>query len=190
MAANNKVLGNLVGTKKDGTSALGNSNAGVSIFGILKGTARNNLVGGATAASVNTIAFNGDEGVEIFGISASNRVLRNSIFSNARLGIDLGSDGPTAKDVGDVDTGPNGLQNKPAIASAKTSGGQTTIEGNLTTKPNKTFMVRFFSNPSGEEGKKFIGKKKVTTLRPLSLALREPPSSPLRARWCSNKRRE
>ena len=153
MAANNKVLGNLVGTKKDGTSALGNSNAGVSIFGILKGTARNNLVGGATAASVNTIAFNGGEGVEIFGISASNRVLRNSIFSNARLGIDLGSDGPTAKDVGDVDTGPNGLQNKPAIASAKTSGGQTTIEGNLTTKPNKTFMVRFFSNPSGEKAR-------------------------------------
>ena len=100
----------------------------MSIFGILKGTARNNLVGGATAASVNTIAFNGDEGVEIFGISASNRVLRNSIFSNARLGIDLGSDGPTAKDVGDVDTGPNGLQNKPAFRRLSVFAGGFALE--------------------------------------------------------------
>jgi hypothetical protein len=29
-----------------------------------------------------------------------------------------------------------------------TSGGQTTIKGNLGSKPHKTFIVRFFSNPS------------------------------------------
>ena len=28
---------------------------------------------------------------------------------------------------------------------------------------NRTFRVRFFSNPSGSEGKKYIGAKNVTT---------------------------
>jgi hypothetical protein len=51
-----------------------------------------------------------------------NRVLRNSIFSSlAGLAIDLGGDGLTANDPGDADTGTNDLQNKPAIASARTS---------------------------------------------------------------------
>ena len=163
VAANNKVLGNLIGTKKDGTTALGNSNDGVNIRSDADDIARNNLVGGATAASANTIAFNSSDGVEIGGSSASNRVLRNSIFSNVNLGIDLGTDGPTANDPGDADAGPNGLQNKPDIASAITSGGKTSVRGNLSSKPNKTYVVRFFSNPSGNEGKKFIVQKKVTT---------------------------
>ena len=39
-----------------------------------------------------------------------------------------------------------------------------TVDGKLSTKPNRNFVVRFFSNPSGtDEGKTFIGQKKVTT---------------------------
>ena len=33
----------------------------------------------------------------------------------------------------------------------------------LDTKPNATYAVQFFSNPSGDEGKKFIGQKQVPT---------------------------
>jgi hypothetical protein len=116
------------------------------------------------SASANVIAFSGQDGVMIEG-GTGNRVLRNAIFSSlAGLAIDLGGDGLTANDPGDADTGANDLQNKPAIASARTSAEKTTIRGALGSKPNQTFMVRFFSNPSGtDEGKTFIGKKKVTT---------------------------
>jgi hypothetical protein len=60
------------------------------------------------------------------------------------------------------DPGANGLQNKPSIRSAVTSGGKTTLKGNLRSTPNTSFTVQFFANSSGE-GKKFIGQKRVTT---------------------------
>ena len=71
--------------------------------------------------------------------------------------------GNTANDPGDIDAGPNGLQNKPVISSAKTASGKTTITGKLASAPNTTYTIEFFSNPSGNEGKKFIGRKLVTT---------------------------
>ena len=97
-----------------------------------------------------------------------NRILSNSIFSNVELGIDLlagGNRGPTANDTGDIDTGPNGLQNKPVLSSAKkVTRTKTVIEGGLNSTPSKTFAVQFFSNPTGtSEGKKLLGQKSVTT---------------------------
>ena len=163
-----KVQGNLIGTKKDGIGRLGNAGAGVSIPGTAAPAplATGTLIGGTTVASSNTIAFNRGDGVEIDSGSTANRILANSISSNnGGVGIDLlGTPEATANDPGDKDAGPNGLQNKPTIASAITSGGKTTVKGKLSTKPNKTFMVRLFSNPTGgDEGKTFIGQKKVTT---------------------------
>jgi hypothetical protein len=158
------VEGNLIGTTKDGTSALGNGNAGVNF----SGSSGNNFVGGFSPAAANTIAFNGGDGVNVFG-EDGNRILLNSIFSNAGLGIDLvggteNAAGATANDTGDPDSGPNDLQNKPVITSAKTVGGTTTIQAKLNSTPSDPFVVEFFSNPSGEnEGKKFIGNKAVST---------------------------
>lgn len=160
----NKVLGNLIGTEKDGIGALGNAGSGVTLLGT-----HYNQIGGKRAASANTIAFNAQDGVVVSDhaphdlSSPANRILRNSIFSNGSLGIDLGFDGPTANDPGDDDDGDNGLQNKPALSSAKTSNGSTTIQVRLSFKPNETYTVRLFSNPSGDEGKTFIGKRTVTT---------------------------
>jgi len=57
--AGNKVLGNLIGTFKDGTSVLGNSGFGVLVIG-----STNNAIGDGTAAGANTIAFNGRDGVK------------------------------------------------------------------------------------------------------------------------------
>jgi hypothetical protein len=37
------------------------------------------------------------------------------------------------------------------------------VKGSLNSVPNRTFRIRFFSNPSGDEGKKYIGAKNVTT---------------------------
>ena len=160
----NKVLGNRIGTAANGTGALGNGDDGVFVQG------SGNLVGDGTSAGSNTVAFNGDDGVEVQDVSGTsgNAISRNSIFSNAGIGIDLhgGSEdaqGNTANDPGDVDEGPNGLQNKPVLSSAKTVSGKTTITGKLNAAQEVSYEVQFYSNPSGNEGKKFIGQKFVTT---------------------------
>jgi hypothetical protein len=162
----NVVQGNLIGTQKNGTSALGNSGLGVYV------DATDNTIGGTGLGEANVIAFNGGDGVfvEFVGVAnTGNRISGNPIFSNGELGIDLrgGTEdaaGATANDPKDPDTGANDLQNKPVLTSAKTVGGTTTIQGKLNSTPSDPFVVEFFSNPSGEnEGKKFIGNKAVST---------------------------
>ena len=60
-----------------------------------------------------------------------------------------------------MDSGPNGLQNKPLITSAKTSSTKTTVTGKLQSRPNSGFTIEFFSNPSANEGKKYFGEKSI-----------------------------
>jgi len=163
----NKVLGNRVGTMANGTGALGNGFDGIFVLG------SNNQIGDGTSGGSNAIAFNGNDGVDILATPSSastgNEISRNSIISNDGLGIDLrggfeDASGNTANDPGDIDSGPNGLQNKPALTSAKNSSTKTTIAGRINSTPGKTFKVQFFSSPSGtDEGKTFIGQKSVTT---------------------------
>jgi CSLREA domain-containing protein len=158
-----KVLGNRIGTTANGTGALGNDGAGVFLQG------SDHAVGDGTSGGSNTIAFNGLDGVLADGAaSTGNRISRNSIFSNAGLGIDLSggfedASGNTANDAGDEDSGPNGLQNKPVLTSAKNSSTKTTITGTTNGGREATYLIQFFSSPSGNEGKKFIGQKSVTT---------------------------
>ena len=132
-SSSNSVLGNLIGTKKDGKNALGNARAGVFIV-----DSAQNFVGGEVLGKPNTIAFNGGDGVEIqeaFSVPFDgffNRILNNSVYSNGGLGIDLvggieSATGATANDPGDADTGANQLQNKPFITSASTSSDGITI---------------------------------------------------------------
>jgi hypothetical protein len=153
-----KVLGNLIDTKKGGKEAMSNGFSGVIIFD-----------GANNSISANTVAFNDLHGVAIIADSSKgNPITGNSLFSNGLLSIDLrgGTENAadaTANDPGDTDAGPNGLQNKPVITAAKTVSGKTTIKGTLNSASNKVFNVQLFSNPSGNEGKKFIGQTAVTT---------------------------
>jgi hypothetical protein len=148
-----RVLGNRIGTTPDGKGALGNGIDGVSISG------SNHQVGDNTAAGSNTIAFNGGDGISIPS-GSNNSIDGNSIFSNADLGIDLANDGPTPNDPGDADVGPNGLQNRPVLTTARTVSGKTTIKGELKSRPDSGYLIQFYSNPSGaNEGKRFIGAK-------------------------------
>ncbi len=167
-----KVEGNLIGTDKTGTADLGNDWSGVFIY-----QASGNTVGGASPDAANTIAFNGDQGVGVSIESSNNRIASNSIFSNDELGIDLaggnenasgvtandGDDPATRQPDPDKDTGPNDLQNYPVISSATASGTSITVGGTLNSTPGKTFLLQFFSNPSGDEGKRLLGQKSVTT---------------------------
>jgi hypothetical protein len=158
-----KVLGNRIGTTAGGTGALGNGGAGVFMQG------SNHAIGDGTSGGSNTIAFNGLDGALLDGAATTgNRISRNSVFSNGGLGIDLlggleDAQGNTANDAGDVDEGPDGLQNKPVVSSAKTSSTKTTITAKLNAGREVSYEVEFYSNPSGNEGKKFIGRKSVTT---------------------------
>jgi trimeric autotransporter adhesin len=162
----NKVQGNLIGTQKDGTSPLGNDFHGVAVRGT-----EDNFIGDFSQSGANTIAFNGEDGVFVevaLNSAAGNRILSNSIFSNTELGIDLeggteNAAGATANDTGDPDQGPNDLQNKPVITTAVRSGGTTTIQGKLNSTPNDGFLLEFYSNPSGNEGKTLIDETTVRT---------------------------
>jgi hypothetical protein len=134
---NNEVRGNLVGTQKDGLKPLGNGFSGVDVFEDAPDSAH------------------------------GNSILSNSIFANGGLGIDLGSNGTTANDALDADSGANELQNKPVLGSAKTVSGKTTIRGTLSTFPgNDTYTIQFFSNPSGNEGRTFLGQKTGVAVDP------------------------
>ncbi len=156
----NLVQGNFIGTDPTGTLNLGNNDDGVFI-----GTdASRNFIGGALLGARNVIAFNGSDGVDISS-GTRNTVLRNSIFSNGGMGIDLGTTGATANDAGDGDVGANNLQNFPVLTGVI---GGTNITGTLNSAAGTTFRVEFFSSPTMDasgfgEGKVFLGSSDVTT---------------------------
>jgi len=170
LASSTAVSHNLVGTDKTGTKRLGNSGMGVE----LAGSSTNNV-------SANTVAFNGKDGVRISDAAGSashvdqNFISSNSIFSNVGLGINLidpnalveagQTEGATPNDPGDIDAGPNGLQNKPVLTSAKKdASGATTIKGKLNSHSGEAYTVEFFSNPKGtNEGKTFLFSRNVST---------------------------
>jgi CSLREA domain-containing protein len=161
--SNNLIQGNLIGTKANGSSALGNSASGINLSG---GSSFSNTVGGTNAGAGNTIAFNGADGVRLADAGAGNTIRGNSIFSNGSgasgLGIDLGTDGVTANDAMDPDTGPNNLQNFPTITRAVTGAGNI-IQGTLNSTPGQTFTIDFYANSSCDtlggngEGKTYLG---------------------------------
>jgi len=161
-AAGNQVRGNFIGTDITGAAPLGNGLSGVAISDGASG----NIIGGTASGAGNTIAFNNGAGVSVFSTSsAGNSIRRNSVFSNGGLGIDLGEIGPNPNDPCDSDSGPNNLQNFPALTSTASDGGNIVIEGMLNSAPDTTVELEFFSNTSFNpfEGQTFIGSIEVTT---------------------------
>lgn len=166
----NTVQGNFIGVAADGITPLGNTGTGLQIIG--DGLTNNDhTIGGLNAGEGNVIAYNGGDGISIFRDSnptTGHRILRNSIFSNASLGIDFDDNGITANDTGDADTGTNNLQNFPVLASAFSNGTTTSIAGQFNSEANTSYRIDFFSNsscdPSGNgEGETFLGFTNVTT---------------------------
>jgi hypothetical protein len=160
------IQGNLIGTQANGTSSLSNSGNGIQIGG----TTNTVLIGGTSNGQGNTIAFNGLDGIAIIGSTTNIAMLGNSVFSNTAQGIDLANDGITYNDISDADTGANGLLNFPILRTATTSGGNTTITGNVRGLASTTFRVEFFSNAYGAadasgygEGRTYLGSTTVTT---------------------------
>jgi hypothetical protein len=156
----NAVLGNFIGTDASGALALGNVQVGVFVE-----NATLTVVGQNNAG--NVIARNGNAGVVVAAAASGTTIQANSIHSNGGLGIDLNFDGVTPNDVGDGDTGPNGLQNYPVLASAL-PGSSTRVAGSLNSRPGKSYRLDIYASaaadPSGfGEGARWLGVLTVTT---------------------------
>jgi Right handed beta helix region len=85
-AMDNQVQGNLIGTDKSGTLALGNGGSGVRITG-----SSNNLIGGTVTGSANVISGNDEDGVTIDEVASANVVEGNSIGTDSGGTINLGN---------------------------------------------------------------------------------------------------
>ena len=98
----------------------------------------------------NIIAFNSADGVFVQS-GVSDLISRDSIFSNAGLGIDL-----------------NGSLAAPVLTAATNPGTGTMVQGTFQGAATTTYVLEFFSNvaadPSGHgEGQTFLGSITVTT---------------------------
>jgi len=163
-SSNVTIQGNAIGLGSTG-SPLGNSKAGISLYG-----SNNITIGGTTPGEGNNISSNGTAGVEIGSLYGTSdpgiEVVGNSIHSNTLLGIDIEADGVTPNDVGDGDGGSNGSQNFPVITSVPTGGAQ--VAGTLNSLPSTQYELAFYSSavcdPSGHgEGATFLGTDVLTT---------------------------
>jgi hypothetical protein len=87
-AKTNKVMGNYVGTKANGTEALRNSSRGV----LVSEGASNTTIGGTTVGARNIISANGQSGVTFATGARANKVMGNYLGTNARGTQRLGTD--------------------------------------------------------------------------------------------------
>jgi titin len=151
-----------VGTNAAGKAKLGNGEAGVEV----DSGAAGNTIGGTTAGSGNSIAFNA-EGVVIGNSTsdaetAGNSILGNSIWDNTGLGIDLGNSGQPLSNGINPRSMPNGGLNTPII-TAQTA---NSVSGQLTSVPETKFLIEFFATPvdgTPNQGQFFLGSYRVTT---------------------------
>jgi len=142
-----QVIGNFIGTDRNGKNALGNVGDGIWI-----GTS-NNQVGGVLAGRANVIAFNSENGIAVQA-GTGNAILGNSIFSNAALGIVLTDGG-------------NDNQPAPVLTAAELLTSNTVqITGTLTAAANTTYTLEIFASPSGTpagQGQNYVGSITATT---------------------------
>ena len=166
----NQVAGNYIGTDKSGLVDLGNYANGI----LITDSSIDNLIGGSNQKA-NTIAFNYNAGILVYGPGVNNiRILNNSIFSNDFLGIDLASDPQSfmvsPNDPGDLDGGANDMMNYPILSAGSSITGFVSVSGEIVSSlPYTSYHVQFFNNddcdPTGGhgEGKTYLGSKQVFT---------------------------
>ena len=151
-ATNNSIKFNAIGT-----ATLRNIDNGIQVVS----GASNNVIG-----PKNTIQRN-DTGIRLNGGSAGNKITQNSTFQNINLGIDLyPSAGFTANDVGDADTGANGLQNFPLFfGNPVLVGNNLEVSFSVNSAPANSaypLTIEFYVSDGSGEGSKFVGSTVYT----------------------------
>jgi hypothetical protein len=161
---NNTLYRNIIGMDVN-LQPLGNGMHGVAIgeYGPSQwGCAMNNVI------KENAIACNGTDGVAVVEDwidtfnADGNLITRNAIFFNNGHGIDLGNNGVTLNDAGDVDVGANEEVNFPVITGLTYAAGITTVSGSvsISTPPNMATVEVFLTqlDPSNYgEGEVIVG---------------------------------
>ena len=114
----------------------------------------------------NSIAFNGQDGVNVMNTLAIRNAIRgNAIFQNGDLGIDIGRNGPNTNDDKDLDAGANGLLNFPVLTSARVSNDVVEFSGNLNSIPDATLLIDAYLTPAenAPQGEIFLGSFVAST---------------------------
>lgn len=164
----NQVLGNFIGTDLTGTLDLNNRSNGVFfVTNTIAALPWRNTVGSTNSGGQNMIAFNQLAGVSV-SAGTNNAIRANRIFRNSGLGIDVGTNGATANDPGDADTGANQQQNFPVLTNAIVTRTNVILQGALNSAANASFQVDFFANTTCDssgtgEGETWLGATEVTT---------------------------
>ena len=132
---NQFVQGNVIGTSRDGSTAIPNGLNGVQVAG------NDTTIGGGVS---NLIASNTQSGVLVRS-GVGNTITGNEIQDNGGRGIDLGGNGFLPNDPHDADNGPNDLQNFPDLTPLVPVSA-TSIPGTLDSTATTVFTVEVFSN--------------------------------------------
>ena len=165
------LVGNTIGLDSNGDPTLG-SVIGVEVGVSGASTMTGIRIGGAAPGEGNVIAGHLYNGIFVGRNMDGVRIRGNSIYANASLGIDLVTSdytyGLTANDPLDADTGGNGLQNFPEIASASSGGGSISIGGSLHSTPSSNFTLDFYGSEDCDgsgygEGQVYLGEAFVST---------------------------
>ena len=179
------IEGNAIGTSPDGSLELPNGSAGVEAA--VSGT----HVGVEGAAAKNLIAHNLGPGVAVVGAATAGVTIRfNEIHSNGGIPIDLGSDGRTANDLGnlfsgrDTDAGPNQLVNAPAYVLIERPRGVAVLTGLLDAEDADDHTIDLYAteepDTTGSGGSHVhIGQVTPDTTGAFRLILTEDPPYPI-----------
>ncbi len=151
-AANSAISGNLIGIGRGG-EALGN------VWGIDLGAGVHDVrIGGTAAGAGNVIAYSSQNAIRLAPSAGNgNHWQGNTLRDNSGLAIDLGGDGVTGNDSGDVDSGPNRLQNHPVLATATVNGAGTVVAGALDSNANTRYRIEFYAAASAHASGYGIG---------------------------------
>jgi hypothetical protein len=136
------VLGNLIGRTADDQFVLSNGLAGVQIT-----QANNNLIGNSPLLG-NSIGYK-FTAIAVDGVSAGNLLQSNQYTGRTTVPIDLGSNGSTINDTGDVDAGPNNLQNYPIVQLATVDG---IVAGTFSSLPFRIYELQLYTSQLSVDG--------------------------------------
>jgi CSLREA domain-containing protein len=159
------VIGNRIGVAADGITSIGNATYGVRVAAGASGV----RIGGTAAGEGNIIVASGSAGVLVDGGGGGSTatILGNRFVESGSLDIDLSAaayaDGPTANDVGDADSGGNGLLNAPVLVTAVRNGTTVEITGTLDAAPSTTYRIEVFTSPVGEGNVSGYGASSLLT---------------------------
>lgn len=169
--SNVTIQGNTIGLDAQGAPTLGCVD-GIVVANYYLGPVTGVTIGGTGPGEGNEIAASLLNGVRLEGTVQGVEISGNAIHDNLGIGIDLLTTtfvyGVTPNDALDADTGANGLQNYPVLASASASAGGTDVTGTFHSAPNEAYRLEYFASPACDpsgfgEGRVFLGSVVVTT---------------------------